>query len=742
MSKSTPTLSKGDFPVTGMSCAGCAASVQQILEDLPGVKTAEVNYANATARVQHDESITSEELNAALEAVGFGLIVNAKDPVAEQQQLEEEAYQTLVRDTIWAGVLTIPVFFIGMFAMDWAPGKWISLALSIPILFWFGRHFYIGAYRQMKYGRANMDTLVALSTGIAFVYSLANTFFPEFWLRQGLEPHVYFEAATVIITFVSLGKLLEARAKSNTSSAIRSLIGLQPKVVTVERDGKEELIAIDDVLIGDILLVKPGERIAVDGKVVSGTSYLDESMLTGEPIAVAKTINDQVSAGTVNQKGAFRFVAERVGANTTLQQIIRLVREAQGSKAPIQQLVDRIAAVFVPVVLGIAGLTFVVWMLIGGEQALTHALLTSVSVLVIACPCALGLATPTAIMVGIGKGAQAGILIKDAQSLELGRKVNTVVLDKTGTLTLGKPTVSAQVWFGDAEDQLSLKPVLLGIEQHSEHPLAEAIVATLLAERVLAKAPDTFESITGEGVIAKVKGETYYVGNERLLKRGGVELHEAVEQTQNAFREKAYTTIYFSKNKKVLAVLGLADTIKKDSKEAVANLRALGVEVYMLTGDADSAARAVAESVGITNYQAGVLPSDKESFVAELQAAGKIVAMVGDGINDAQALARADVSVAMGQGSDVAIDVATITLMRPDLRVLAKALRLSTLTSRGIRQNLFWAFVYNLVGIPIAAGLLYPINGFLLNPMIAGGAMALSSVSVVMNSLRLRNMKL
>lgn len=740
MPSNTQALTKADFPVTGMSCAGCAASVQQILEDLPGVEVAEVNYANTTARVQHDATITSAELHAALEAVGFGLIIDTEDPLGDQQQLEEQAYTRLKRDTTWAAILTIPVFFIGMFTMNWPAGKWISLALSIPVLAWFGRHFYIGAYRQTKHGRANMDTLVALSTGIAFLYSLANTFFPNYWLNQGLEPHVYYEAATVIVTFVSLGKLLEAKAKSNTSTAIKNLIGLQPKTVSVERDGSAQLIAIDDVRLGDVLLAKPGERIAVDGRVLSGSSYVDESMLTGEPLAVAKTPGQMVSAGTVNQIGAFRYVAERVGTHTSLQQIIRVVKEAQGSKAPVQRLVDRIAAVFVPVVLGIAALTFVVWMLIGGEQALTHALLTSVSVLVIACPCALGLATPTAIMVGIGKGAQEGILIKDAESLELGRKVNAVVLDKTGTLTKGEPTVAEQVWF--SEQNAALSSILRGIEEQSEHPLAETIVQFLEEIGVLAKAVDHFESITGAGVIAKVSGETYYIGNERLLQQAGVTMNEEVTQARDLFCRKAYTTVFFADAQEVLALIGLTDSLKEGSKEAVAQLRQQGIEVFMLTGDAEPAAKAVAEAVGISSYRAAALPSDKDAFVTELQASGKIVAMVGDGINDAQALARADVSVAMGQGSDVAIDVANITLMRPDLRVLAKALKLSKLTSRGIRQNLFWAFVYNLVGIPIAAGLLYPINGFLLNPMIAGGAMALSSVSVVLNSLRLRNRKL
>ena len=590
-----------------------------------------------------------------------------------------------------------------------------------------------------------MDTLVALSTGIAFLFSLFNTLYPKFWLQRGLEPHVYYEAATVIITFILLGKLLEERAKSNTSSAIKKLMGLQPKTLRVIRDGQELEIPIASVQGGDTIVVRPGEKIPVDGQVSEGRSFVDESMITGEPVPVEKTSGGKVFSGTVNQKGSFRFVAERVGGQTLLAQIIRQVQEAQGSKAPVQRLVDKIAGIFVPVVLGLAVLTFVVWMLVGGEAAFTHALLTSISVLVIACPCALGLATPTAIMVGIGRGAENNILIKDAESLELGHRVNAVVLDKTGTITEGKPVVTDGRWTDDTQTS-EWKSVLLALESQSEHPLAEAVVTWLRDEGVRPAKLSGFNSLTGRGV--KVTGEggsTYYVGNQKLLEEHGIPSTSTARgliPSLSRLRKQAKTVIFFADETKVLGVLAIADKIKDSSPAAIKALQDRDIDVYMLTGDNEQTARAVAQQVDLEHFRAEVLPSDKADFVKELQQQGKIVAMVGDGINDSQALAQADVSIAMGKGSDIAMDVAKMTLITSDLRSIPKALQLSSKTVRGIRQNLFWAFIYNLIGIPIAAGILYPINGFLLDPMIAGAAMAFSSVSVVANSLRLRKTKI
>jgi Cu2+-exporting ATPase len=587
-----------------------------------------------------------------------------------------------------------------------------------------------------------MDTLVALSTGIAFIFSLFNTLFPEFWHNRGIHPHVYYEAATVIITFISLGKLLEEKAKSNTSSAIKKLMGLQPKTLKAIINGEEQEIPIASVQKGYTIVVRPGEKIPVDGTVLSGSSNVDESMITGEPVPVFKTKGEKVFAGTVNQKGSFQFEAEKVGGETLLSQIIKMVQEAQGSKAPVQKLVDKIAGIFVPVVMAISIVTFVVWMFVGGDDAFTHALLTSVAVLVIACPCALGLATPTAIMVGVGKGAENNILIKDAESLELGHKVNAVVLDKTGTITEGKPTVTNLFWTEKAHEAYHAG-VLLALENQSEHPLADAVVKKLKEEGVQSEELKDFDSITGKGVKATDNaGKTYYIGNNKLMRENQINIPESTGQKANEWQDEAKTVVFFSDDQEVLAVLAIADKIKATSKSAIEKLKKNGVEVYMLTGDNNQTARAVAWQVGLTDFKGEVLPSDKADFVKELQSKGKIVAMVGDGINDSHALAQAEVSIAMGHGSDIAMDVAKMTLITSDLESIPKALKLSTKTVQGIRQNLFWAFIYNIIGIPIAAGVLYPVNGFLLDPMIAGAAMAFSSVSVVLNSLRLKTAKI
>ena len=588
-----------------------------------------------------------------------------------------------------------------------------------------------------------MDTLVALSTGIAFLFSVFNTLFPEFWLNRAIDPHVYYEAATVIITFISLGKLLEERAKSNTSSAIKKLMGLQPKTLKIIENGEEKEIPISQVQVGQTILVRPGEKIPVDGQVSKGSSYVDESMITGEPVPVQKSTEEKVFAGTVNQKGSFQFTAEKVGGETLLSQIIKMVQEAQGSKAPVQKLVDKIAGIFVPIVLGISIVTFIVWMSMGGDNAFSQALLTSVAVLVIACPCALGLATPTAIMVGIGKGAENNILIKDAESLELGHKVNAIILDKTGTITEGKPLVTDIHWKGTLENKVDLKQFLLAIEAQSEHPLAEAVVSHFKEENIEKAEIASFESITGKGVQAKTEnGSQYYVGNQKLMLEKNIQIDASLMQTAESLEEQAKTVIFFGNEKDVLAILAIADKIKETSKIAIATLQERDIDVYMLTGDNNKTASAVAQQVGIANFQGEVMPSDKAAFVKKLQSDGKIVAMVGDGINDSHALAQADVSIAMGKGSDIAMDVAKMTLITSDLQSIPKALALSKKTVLGIRQNLFWAFIYNIIGIPIAAGVLYPINGFLLDPMIAGAAMAFSSVSVVANSLRLKRIKL
>src|SRR5690554_2765200 len=627
---------------------------------------------------------------------------------------------------------------MGMFFMDWVPGYYISMILAIPVLFVFGRTFFINAWKQAKRKSVNMDTLVAMSTGIAFVYSVFATLFPSFFIERGVEPHVYFEAATVIITFILLGRVLEAKAKSNTSVALKKLMGLQAKTLRAIINGTEQEILIEEVEIGNVIIVRPGERIPVDGVVIQGGSYVNESMISGESVPVEKNEGDKVFAGTINQKGSFNFRAEKVGSDTLLSQIIKRVQEAQGSKAPVQKMVDKIASIFVPVVIGIAILTFIVWMLVGGDNAFSHALITSIAVLIVACPCALGLATPTAIMVGIGKGAENNILIKDAESLELGHKVNAIILDKTGTITKGKPNVTDEKWLVEnGVDEL--RSILLALEADSEHPLADAVIRKLREDGVKASSLTDFISITGKGVQAQTENkEIYYIGNKALIESKGLKIDNNHIETVEKWQKEAKTVVFFADEKNLLAILAIADELKETSASAIKEMQELGVEVYMLTGDNQNTAEAVAKQVGIEKFQGNALPSDKSEFVKKLQAEGKIVAMVGDGINDSEALAQADVSIAMAHGSDIAMDVAKITLTTSDLAAIPKALRLSTLTVNGIRQNLFWALIYNVISIPIAAGVLYASTGFLLDPMIAGAAMAFSSVSVVLNSLRLK----
>lgn len=735
------------FPVLEMTCAACAVSVESMLKSTPGVKDAGVNFANQTAWVQFDHNVAKgADLQNAVRSIGYDLVVDAEDPHAAQEDAQQKRYKEAKNRTIWSSLLALPVVIIGMFFMEAAAGQagipygnYISMILTAPVVFYFGRNFFINAWKQAKHGKANMDTLVALSTGIAFLFSTFNTFLPEFWLSRGLQAHVYFEAAAVIVAFISLGKLLEEKAKSSTSSALKKLMGLQPKTVKAVVDGVEQELPIAAVKVGNIIIVRPGEKIPVDGAVISGTSFVDESMISGEPIAVEKKAGEQVFAGTINQKGSFRFEATKVGGDTILAHIIKMVQEAQGSKAPVQRLVDKIAGIFVPVVIVIAIVTFTIWMLVGGDQAFTHALLTSITVLVIACPCALGLATPTAIMVGVGKGAENNILIRDAESLELAHKVNAIILDKTGTITEGRPVVTDLLW---GTDKAILRKVLYAIEVQSEHPLAEAIVDKLKDEGLTGDHPEQFESITGRGVKAKFMWKNFYVGNRKLMEENNVSLEGALNEAALRLQAEAKTVVFFGDEKELLAVIAIADKIKRTSAAAIKTLQKKGIEVYMLTGDNQQTAKAVADQVGLRHYVAEALPGDKAEFAKKLQAQGKVVAMVGDGINDSHALAQADVSIAMGKGSDIAMDVAKMTLITSDLQSIPKALNLSTRTVRGIRQNLFWAFVYNLIGIPLAAGALFPLNGFLLDPMIAGAAMALSSVSVVGNSLRLRAAKI
>ena len=714
-----------------------------MLKSQKGVINASVNYANSTAFVEYTAGTASaSDFKSAIQSIGYDLLIE-EESADHRDEIQQSHLKELKKNTIWATLLALPVVILAMFFMELPYVNWIMLVLAAPVVGWFGRNFFVNAYNQAKHGAANMDTLVALSTGISFLFSAFNTFFPQLWHNQGIHPPVYFEASAVVIAFILLGKVLEERAKSNTSSAIKKLIGLQPKTVRIiQTDGSEVEISISQVRKGDQLLVKPGDKIPVDGELLSGSSFVDESSITGESLPVEKVQGTNVFAGTLNQKGSFVISAQKVGGDTVLAQIIKMVQEAQGSKPPVQKLADKIAGVFVPVVMGIALLTFVLWMILGGENAFTHALLAMVSVLVIACPCALGLATPTAIMVGIGKGAENGILIKDAESLELAHKVNAIVLDKTGTISERKPVVTDLVWNIPVTEQAELQQILFTIESLSEHPLADAVAAYLSTDAAKRIPLNHFESITGRGVKAQYKGKTYLVGNQKLLSDHHVKLPESWESNILVREKEADTIVCFAVDTGLAAIIAIADKIKDSSAKAIADLQKQGIEVYMLTGDNAQTAKAVAEKVGIKSYKAEVMPSDKADFVKELQRKGKVVAMVGDGINDSQALAQADVSIAMGKGSDIAMDVAKMTIISSDLQLISKAIRLSKLTVGSIHQNLFWAFIYNLIGIPVAAGLLYPVWGFMLNPMIAGAAMAMSSVSVVTNSLRLKTKNL
>ncbi|MBS1637386.1 MAG: copper-translocating P-type ATPase [Bacteroidetes bacterium] len=734
------TTVKKNYPVLNMTCASCASSSQNILFMQKGIVSASVNYANGSAAIEYIPTITdAKKLKAALQSVGYDLMIDESEEAKDSlDEIRKNSFKSLKLRTIGAIAISLPLVAIAMIPslMSMPYANYIMWALATPVVFWFGKQFFIGAYKQTLHRSANMDTLVALSTGVAYIFSVFNTLFPEYWHHKGLHAHVYFETSSVVIAFILLGKLLEEKAKGNTSSALKKLIGLQPKsVIVIHESGHQVEIPIASIKIGDTILVKPGEKIAVDGIVSAGSSFVDESTISGEPIPVEKIKGEKVFAGTINQKGSFQFKAEKVGSDTLLSQIIKTVQDAQGSKAPVQKSVDTIAGIFVPVVIGLALLSLVIWLVFGGDNGFTRGLLSMVTVLVIACPCALGLATPTAIMVGVGKGADQGILIKDAESLESAKNISAVVLDKTGTITEGKPTVEDLKWF--VPETKEITNTLYSIEKSSEHPLADAIV------KHLGKDPEflesvTVENITGRGIKGQFKNKTYFIGNEKLLAENNISITDPAKAWIHEKLEKSNTVVIFSDETEVLAAIAISDKIKQNSPEAIQELQNMGIDIYMLTGDNEQTAIAVAKALGIHHYKAHVLPAEKSGFIKQLQQEGKVVAMIGDGINDSSALAQADVGIAMGKGSDIAMNVAKMTIISSDLLKIPKAISLSKDTVLTIRQNLFWAFIYNVIGIPIAAGIMYPINGFLLNPMIAGAAMALSSVSVVSNSLLLK----
>ncbi len=759
-----------ELPITGMTCANCAATVERTLGNLPGIVKAMVNYATERASVEYIPGIVSvADMVEAVEDAGYG-VVQASTP-EELEDVEAQARQAEIADQtrkLWVGALfTLPLFVLSM-ARDfgllgpWAHAAWVNwlfLVLATPVQFYAGWDYYVGAYHALRNGSANMDVLVAMGSSVAYVYSLVVILAPS------VGQHVYFETSAVIVTMIKLGKLLEARAKGQTGEALRKLIGLRPKIANVVRGGDEAEVPVEEVRVGDVVLVRPGERIPVDGIVIEGHSAVDESMLTGEPLPVDKQVGDEVIGATINAQGLLRFEATRVGAETALSQIVRLVQEAQGSKAPIQRLADRVAAVFVPAVLGIAAVTFVVWWVMGGR--FTPAMVRLVAVLVVACPCALGLATPTAIMVGTGKGAQNGILFRNSAALETAHRLDTIVLDKTGTLTKGEPVVTDVVPYeGDRLHALAsgvpirgpgkaMSPVdallylAASAERGSEHPLGQAILDRAEAQSLVLAEPEGFEAVAGRGIRARVDGANVLVGTPRWLEMMDVSLANVSQQIES-LRAEAKTTVVVAVDGEAVGVLAIADTLKEGSRAAVADLQDLGLDVVMLTGDNRSTAEAIASQVGIEQVVAEVLPADKAAQVQALQGQGdkrRLVAMVGDGINDAPALAQADVGIALGTGTDVAMETADATLMRGDLRAVPQALALSLATMRTIKQNLFWAFFYNVVLIPIAAGVLYPLPWIpdilrQFHPVLAAFAMAFSSVTVVGNSLRLRRVRI
>ena len=732
----------------GMSCASCASTVEKVIQAVPGVIECHVNFGVEQATVDYDPQQTGlETIQSAVAKAGYQ--ASALQEVGEEDE-EKSFRQAELRDLkrkIWVGGIISILLMLGMipeiFGLDWPlisvglGNPWVQLILTTPVMFWCGRSFFIGGWKAFKRHTATMDTLIALGTGVAYLYSLFVTLFPVFFTTEGLMPHVYFEIAATVTTLILLGRLFENIAKGETSEAIRKLIGLGAKTARVIRNNQEIDIAIAEVILGDIVLVRPGEKIPVDGEIVEGSSTIDEAMVTGESVAVKKQPGDEVIGATINQTGSFKFRATRVGKDTVLAQIVKMVQQAQGSKAPIQKLADQVTAWFVPGVIAIAILTFIIWFNVMGN--ITLAMITTVGVLIIACPCALGLATPTSIMVGTGKGAENGILIKGADSLELAHQIKTIVLDKTGTLTQGKPTVTDFVTVNGVADnnELHLLGLAASLEKNSEHPLAEAVVRYAQSQQVNFADVQEFKAIAGSGVEGIVAGKRVQIGTRRWLEELGISTQK-LQDYQQSWENTKKTVVWIAIDGQIQAIMGIADALKPTSVATINALKKMGLEVVMLTGDNQATADAIALEVGINRVLAQVRPEQKAAKIQALQAEGKIVAMVGDGINDAPALAQADVGIAIGTGTDVAIAASDITLISGDLQGIVTAIQLSHATMQNIRQNLFFAYIYNVAGIPIAAGVLFPIFGWLLSPIIAGGAMACSSISVVTNALRLR----
>jgi Cu+-exporting ATPase len=745
-----PANIKIDFAIRGMTCAACVGAAERALRRLDGVLGVNINLAAEKATVQYVPTIVGfDDFKRIVTESGYTaerITDEFKDGEKERRQKE---YRELRTHLIISASLTLPVFLGSMLPIPVLSNWYLLFVLATPVQLWIGMRFHRAAFSAIRHGSTNMNTLISVGTFSAYIYSVGATFMPGLFSSGLIKPHVYFDTSSTIVTLILLGRMLESGAKGKTSEAIKKLMGLQARTATVIRDGAEKELPIEELIVGDIVMVRPGGRIPVDGEVVDGYSTVDESMLTGESLPVDKTAGDRVFGGTMNSAGSFRLRALKIGKDTVLAGIIRLVEEAQGSKAPIQRLADKVASVFVPMVIGLAVLTFCLWFVFGPKPSFTLALMNFIAVLIIACPCALGLATPTAIMVGTGKGAEHGILIRDAGALELCHKVEAVILDKTGTITRGEPDVVETTITGlesGSEDAVRSLLFLAGsAERHSEHPLGQAIVRKAVESGIELAEPTGFSAIAGGGIRASIaiKGTNVEVliGNERLVAGQGVDVGP-VRPLSEKIALEAKTPVFVVVNGNIEGVLSIADTVKDGSVEAVRELQAMGIEVVMLTGDHQNTASVIAGQVGISRFFAEVMPDRKAGIVKKMKAEGKVTAMVGDGINDAPALAEADIGMAIGTGTDIAMEASDITLIKGDLRSVVDAVRLSRLTIRTIKQNLFWAFFYNVVGIPVAAGVLYVFGGPLLNPMIASAAMAFSSVSVVSNSLRLRSAKL
>ena len=750
MTSTSKNLESVNLKLRGMSCASCASSIEAAIGKVPGVGLCNVNFAAEQATVEYDPRQTSiQNIQEAVTEAGFSAYSLSKLVMTGENDAERAARQAETKDLklkIIVGGIIGSILIFGSLPMmtglellipAWLHNPWLQLILTTPVQFWCGYRFYIGAWKAFKHHAATMNTLIALGTSAAYGYSLFATVFPHFFVDRGLMPEVYYETAAVVITLILLGQWFEHQAKGQTSQAIRQLMGLQAKTARVIRNGKAIDLPINEVQINDTILVRPGEKIPVDGEIISGSSTIDEAMVTGESMPVKKQPGDGVIGATINQSGSFKFKATRVGMDTVLAQIVRLVQDAQGSKAPIQRLADKITGWFVPAVIAIAIATFVLWFIFMGNVSL--ALITTVGVLIIACPCALGLATPTSIMVGTGKGAENGILIKDAESLELAHKIQTIALDKTGTITQGKPTVTDYATVrGFTKSAEQLLRLVAAVESNSEHPLAEAIVKYARSQNLILPEATEFKAVAGNGAQAIVSERLIQIGTQRWMSKLFIKTNKLQSQ-QDIWETEAKTVVLIAVDGELAGIIGIADAVKPNSTAAIRALRDLDLEVVMLTGDNQKTAEAIARQVGIVRVEAQVRPEGKAAKVKELQQEGKIVAMVGDGINDAPALAQADVGIAIGTGTDIAIAASDITLISGELQGIVTAIELSKATIQNIRQNLFFAFIYNALGIPIAAGILFPFFGWLLNPIIAGGAMALSSISVVSNALRLRN---